>query len=619
MTLFKEFYDPLELLDMTGFDLIPFNGTGDEDLPEPLEGEVTPAELNPDLPIETLSPPILRRPIFACATGVAVTGTLKGATVRVFSGTNLIAEGVSRGGDITFDIKPVKEGERLTARQEFDGRDSPDSFPVTVAPHPKRLPQPEVIEPVYECGRFVVVDHCLPGSTVKLIVDGTEVRSGTAKYTRIRLYTKGAFRTGQVVQAVSTLCEGVHDEPLKSDLSPSVTVKRAPRSLPQPDIDMDSITLGNDRIVVRDCLYNSSQTLSEGQTPWQASYGATSAAAWFLFPAGQTVKRGDAFEAMQRLCVDSPPSPKITVEDDPRFSTLPAPEIVAPICPGERIIAVKGCRPGAVVVVIKGNQAIAVTTASSETCWLSVGDPSGVKAGDRLEARQYIGAILSPPSQPVPVQPSGAVAIQIGRNGVYVNREGEAYKGLPQQYSRVIRIRAKTCCTDLDEGEPIEGRLLDANGNEIAKVPLASYGNGLYEGLFLPDGGELAAGDYTLVVDTPCNDGSGKQSFTVVITTPDASDTTPPKVSMTVRAQGGGRSSLNSTQTSVPALDVFLGEFLNVVAEAEDPEGLMALNVQTSAGTVVGQFKRSNRGTTPIPVKETLSLQIKDLPLGAVL
>ncbi len=125
--------------------------------------------LNDRFPIrESLSPPVVARPIYECAQAAYVTGFVPHAMVRVYAGGNeLLAEEQPEFGfkEITLR-RGLTLGESITATQTVGSITSRHSItPVIVAALPEgaiRTQKPDVADDLYECGVVVPVGNLVP-------------------------------------------------------------------------------------------------------------------------------------------------------------------------------------------------------------------------------------------------------------------------------------------------------------------------------------------------------------------------------------------------------------------------------------------------------------------------
>ena len=578
---------------------------------------VKPVSLNEKFPVEELPPPSIIGPLFSCSEVVRTQGLLRGAQVRIFAEGNEIGSAVSIDGSCSIEVLPLVRGERVTAIQEFDGRASSDSFPeMEVLPHPQKLPVPVFQIPIYECSRFIAFSGCFVGARLYVTVDGIESGMQLIERERQGFYVPRELQVGQKIEAYITLCEKADEETLKAAVAQSATVQQAPDPVPQARIDENFITIGNDSIVVRDILYNARLKLSEARRGAGFVYHSSHQSTNCLLPDGFLVENGDQYSVLQSLCKSSAPSEVVKIDDrDPRFTQLPAPTVQAPICPGDKIVRVSGCRPGAVVVVLVGSRVVTLASANQSEVVIRTPPNLPFEASERVSAVQYIGNIVSPGSAEVTVAGTALVNIEIEGNQHHVNDDGDRYEGVLDTDTTALRIHVKTCCDDVGKNdEPIQALMVNEYGDTFAPITLVSYGSGFYEGIFFPFPDDiLPAGRYELYVETPCNKSNGSIQFDVLLTTIDRGDTSPPELSVRVTTQSG-RSEMVDTNTSAGVtMDVFLYDPFDIVVEASDRQGLRKVDVQASDGNMDRGLYYFNSGTPPIPIRKTLSRTVNDL------
>lgn len=126
-----------------------------------------------------LSAPVVRQPIYACASSVVVEGFVPGARVDVFADGNPTPIGSARSwlsSQLVTVSAPFVVGQRITARQIFDSATSGPSNQVAVTSHlddyPSGLPTPRISPtPCYECGRSLGIADTVPGAWVKVFME----------------------------------------------------------------------------------------------------------------------------------------------------------------------------------------------------------------------------------------------------------------------------------------------------------------------------------------------------------------------------------------------------------------------------------------------------------------
>jgi outer membrane protein assembly factor BamB len=198
---------------------------------------------------EVLSPPILRRPIYACAQTVVVNGYIPNAKIQIFAAGNPtpIASAVATEGpsQIIQISAPFTLGQVITAVQTFDGVDSKPSNAVTATSHksdfPDGLPQPRLAQvPCYECGRALEVADVIPGAWWKAFAEDS-IESGmfsvpievAASSGSAYTFVNAPLKKGQRITVQSGICsdKSAISRPANVQPQPAAT---APPSHPTP-------------------------------------------------------------------------------------------------------------------------------------------------------------------------------------------------------------------------------------------------------------------------------------------------------------------------------------------------------------------------------------------------
>ena len=135
---------------------------------------------------EQLSPPIVKSPLYECATVVVVEGFVPGAKIEIYSDfdpQNPIGGGTSHSpwGQV-FSVNPeLDEGHNISAKQTYGGVTSMSSEPVLVEDylklHTEGLPRPHQKTPLYNCGGALGVHNLVPGGHLEVYADGNLVGS----------------------------------------------------------------------------------------------------------------------------------------------------------------------------------------------------------------------------------------------------------------------------------------------------------------------------------------------------------------------------------------------------------------------------------------------------------
>lgn len=279
---------------------------------------------------EIISPPIVRRPVYACATAVTVVGFIPHANLELEVDGGVVA--TKNGGNpdwqgYTFvNLDPLEAGWIVRARQIFDGVTSDWSEPVTVRDHledyPAGLPRPEIHAPIYECGMGTGVTNLLTGCNAWIEVDGVErSRREGAKEVQA-FFINPAYEYDQRVRAYAELCED------RSPPSEAHSTQHPPNPLPTPAVD--ETYEGAEKITIRNLVHGAQFNVERNGTTLGPYYGWAGAHYINVKP---PLTAGETITVSQQMCDSADPSEegKTTVQD---CAALPAPGI-APVQVGD--------------------------------------------------------------------------------------------------------------------------------------------------------------------------------------------------------------------------------------------------------------------------------------------
>lgn len=316
-------------------------------------GRSTPSDTIPDDP-KYISAPMVIGPLYACATKVAVSGTLLDAKVTLFINGAAVASDTSRSPSyLEFNVPALVVGDVVTAVQEFDGVVSDSSAAVTVKDHkvdyPTGLPAP-TIDPklIYECGNTIAVRH-VPGATLTVLVNGGNPASYVSGSGWTGVFPgKSPFDLGDKFTASIELCSD------KSPLSLEEVAVAAPATVNSPTFKPATLYNGQQLVTVENILHGAWFEVGELA---MGSFGkwSTPVSWWSEFDVasqmGRPIAPGDQLFAQQTLCATGKPSdpPKVQECDD-----IPAPKIRIPLA-GETFVIVTEAVPGARIQVYASN------------------------------------------------------------------------------------------------------------------------------------------------------------------------------------------------------------------------------------------------------------------------
>src|SRR5260370_20584724 len=209
--------------------------------------------INEKFPIRSgkeLSPPIVS-PVGECAKAVHVSGFIPHAVVRVF--VNGTPAGAANPYFAEADIAvspPLKLNDSVTATQEVLGfTSSPSAPPMSVGPYPANLNKPNVLQPLYACGRVVPVDNLNPGTVVDVFRNGGSTPIGETNVTQPWTpVVTASLNQPDIATAVPTACP---NDPGKKKVSPpsaAVPVNAAPNPPSPPTVE--NYPVGADALVL---------------------------------------------------------------------------------------------------------------------------------------------------------------------------------------------------------------------------------------------------------------------------------------------------------------------------------------------------------------------------------
>src|SRR5262249_51905267 len=118
--------------------------------------------------------PTLTAPLLECAQCVLVDGLLPGVNAQVRDRAATLGQSTTCDGAVQIDVAPpLMSAHLIPARQVYCGNPGPDSpgFTVGMVREPRlSLAAPEVADPLFECQQSCIVEGCMPGCQVELLV-----------------------------------------------------------------------------------------------------------------------------------------------------------------------------------------------------------------------------------------------------------------------------------------------------------------------------------------------------------------------------------------------------------------------------------------------------------------
>ena len=480
-------------------------------------------DINDRFPLrESLSPPIIKPPVFECAEAVYVTGFMAHAKVRIFSGLNdLLAEEEPPFGFATITLRrSVAAGESLTATQEVSGQGSGHSLqPVIVQPldgNRIRNTKPDVVEPLFECGRVVPVGNLVPSTRLHVAQDGAEIGQAAVANIFHSVVTQ-PLNAGSQVTAFLVACEGIGHE-IKGPVSDAASPPPfpAPVPIPAPMVDAASLIPGNDVVTLMGLLVGAGiEIFDQGVlvcSGWLANAGAN------VFPVSQRLS-GTPITATQELCGRlSPPSDPVIPS-----ARLEAPLVLGPICAGARYVVVRNSTINATVVILRDGSPMTHGGAAPGDLVLQLGQNATLPAGARIEALQYMDGNVSPLSPPVIVT-SGLAEPSIEILGGELFFRAKANEDpipgpvFPRGRGPGPEIRIQSCCT-----REVRAWITGPRGERVADLTLDPLYPGYFQAVWqwisdagwaVPDG--IPVGEYAVHVFSACQEREARAPFFVV-------------------------------------------------------------------------------------------------------
>ena len=471
-----------------------------------------------DFPVETeeqLSPPIVSRPLYECAKAVHVQGFAPGSLVRVFAGRNdVIGERRCHFGAATIQLeRPLKLGEEITATQTVNNISSVHSIhPVTVQKLPEselKADPPKVSENIYECGHITPVSELTPSVQVQVADHSGVIGSSPTSNGGWQAVWTSQLHASQPVMAREIACEDTPQMRVEGPWSKPQRVKSAPVPPPKPAIYQKSLVVGNDTVILEDCLPGAQITIKDGSTTISSGFYATSSRT--RFPVDQPLQPNANITATQELCGNDSPAARGTPTTD-----LLAPVVIDPICEGSQYVVVTKTVVNATVVLYANNVIVGYGGAGNGEIVLGIGGGRRLSQGDDVSAVQYIGRTVSPRSNTVTVGPKLVAQPLVNIYGGEPFFEAETSAGEQQIDGPVFprgrgagpRFAIHSCC---DNGDPTI--LLEGPNEEIvAELTPSEVSPGYHTAQWnwqsrnnwnVPD--EIPVGQYRVHVRTECD------------------------------------------------------------------------------------------------------------------
>ena len=353
---------------------------------------------NPGTANSNLSPPHID-PTNECAKQVRVDSFVPHATIRVYLKKTPPPNQLIGGPYTSFFgfagiplTITLHTGDVVLATQTVNGVTSALSAPMVVGKMPNTLPDPDIDPPVYACGQIAPVDKLISGVNVEVQDSTASTIVGTD--TTPNIYFSGNWDPVTVssldappkispahdIRAKQSACLG----PPASNFGPSKKVENQPSPFEPPIVEQPIIT--NDTVTLDNLYTGAVDFITDGGVPDGGGL-ATGSSNWagLNHPITSTSK----ISATQKLCATSGPSKPVTPT-----TTIPPPELVAPICPSQTSVTVDSTTINATLVLLKnGNPPpIAYGGAAPGPVPLDLAPPNTLSNGEDVQVAEYLGS-----------------------------------------------------------------------------------------------------------------------------------------------------------------------------------------------------------------------------------
>lgn len=348
--------------------------------------------------------PEAKGPLSTCSKKVRVRGHIAGATVRVLVNGSETTSKLSNWPDDIFDIGTgLNAGDRVTARQEFNGETSPESpLPVIVQHVPPTLASLTIATRLYRCGTAIWTEGAVPGAGVKAWIGTTQVGAGSSIDGVARLTYEPGLNLNQTLSLVQTTCTN------QSKTTVSQPADPLPNALPTPFIIKPLIECMT-AITIYNVVDGATVTLYRNGTKEASTAFDRSLLTWVGI---QPLHEGDKIRVGQSFTCRTPGKPPPDGEAEPTHTSsagsatvqstasLPTPIILKPICPDAQLITLTNLLPGARVILSQNGKDIGTTDTPDATYSFSAPqlDPTAT-----LTARLQLCAKDGPLSEPVKI------------------------------------------------------------------------------------------------------------------------------------------------------------------------------------------------------------------------
>lgn len=346
-----------------------------------------------------------------CSVRVKVTSFIPGATIDVYLTATLsgpLAVKKLIGGPVTLPAdgmavkltQRLKYGDQIKATQTVNGSTSAlSAVPMITGPMLTSLPNPTVDgKNIYACGVIVPVYNLVPGVKVEVFdktaggttpigTDTTPDDWGSDWDPVLTTQLDGPPKTpaGHEIHAKQSACNGA-----KSDFGPAVPVQADPTPVPEPGVV--SAIKGNTAITLDKLLTGAVVQIFDHNTstPLNGPSAATGDTNWFLLP--KPLSASARVLPQQTLC-----QPSKGTKEWPPTTSIPAPELLGPICRGQSAAFVRKSTVNAALVLLKNGSTAGYGGAALGDVPLDIAPPAAFEDTDKIQVAEYFTNSSSPP------------------------------------------------------------------------------------------------------------------------------------------------------------------------------------------------------------------------------
>lgn len=313
-------------------------------------------------------------PLSELSSAIHVTGQLLGSTVTVFNlDKKLLASGIATSGDQYFDLisgEVLSSKDKLVAVQEFGGEvsDFEENMAMGIQPGPKNSGELGLLiinTPLFKCGRFISVSGLIPGISVEVFQNGSNIGTGVAQENEAVIKLDSELTLFNVsIRQVANLSTGLIRGPFKTEkveIYPTLGKHR----LPFPKIN-EPIRECDLSILATQIINGTIVTIHKMNSNSDLIYECASNQYWLNLD--KELEEGDEITIKQDLdnqCeLFGDWSDPIKVGP---IGIVDPPIILEPVCKGQSIIKLINLRPGSNISIIANDEVYHGTNPNNST------------------------------------------------------------------------------------------------------------------------------------------------------------------------------------------------------------------------------------------------------------